>query len=67
MSSLLLLQEVSELQEQLRDIMFYMEAQQKLAATTEVSQSEIQDSQIVVSPSGGASGGGGRKARKKGR
>ena len=61
------MQEVAELQEQLRDIMFYMEAQQKLAANTEVSQSEIQDSQVVVSPSVGATGGGGRKVRKKGR
>ena len=53
-----------DLQEQLRDVMFYVEAQQKLANTKEVSQEEIQGSQVVVSPSNAS---GSRKSRKKGR
>ena len=63
------------MREQLRDVMFYLEAGQKLASSTEVTQDEIQQGQVVVgeSPqgaSGGATGGGsggGRKLRKKGR
>lgn len=40
--------ELTEMKEQLRDIMFYVEGQQKLAETTDVSQEEIQDSQVIV-------------------
>ena len=36
------------MKEQLRDIMFYVEGQQKLAETTDVTQEEIQDSQVIV-------------------
>ena len=60
------MQEIKDLQEQLRDVMFYLEAQQKLSSTTEVSQEEIQEGQVIV----GAAAGGGKgtkKGRKKGR
>ncbi|KAL5016961.1 hypothetical protein ScPMuIL_006550 [Solemya velum] len=40
--------EMKDLQEQLRDVMFYLEAQQKLANTDEVSQEEIQESQVIL-------------------
>ena len=62
------------MRDQLRDLMFYLEAGQKLASTNEVSQEELQQGHVVVgsSPSSvggaqGGGGGGGRKARKKGR
>ena len=58
------MQEVKDLQEQLRDVMFYLEAQQKLSKTTEVSQEELQEGQIVMGPQGGATG---KTRRKKGR
>ncbi len=45
--------------------MFYLEAQQKLASTTEVSQQEIQEGQVILGASAGATGG--KKGRKKGR
>lgn len=57
-------QEIRELRDQLRDLMFYLEAQQTLASTTEATQQEIQDGQIIVqSPT--ASGHTGKKSRKK--
>lgn len=40
--------EISELRDQLRDVMFYLEAQDKLANTADVSQEEIQDGQVIV-------------------
>ncbi|KAL3856749.1 hypothetical protein ACJMK2_011472 [Sinanodonta woodiana] len=60
-------QEIQDLKEQLRDVMFFVEAQQKLANTSDVSQEEIQEGQIIVgaaSPNPAASG---RRSRKKNR
>ena len=57
---------MAELQEQLRDVMFYIDAKQKLQATDEVTQQEIEDSQIVVQPGPQATAGS-KKPRKKGR
>lgn len=59
------LQEIQELREQLRDVMFFMEAQQKLSETSEVSQTELQQSQVIVG--GGASGTSPSTRSKKGR
>lgn len=58
-------QEIQELREQLRDVMFYMEAQQKLSETSEVSQTELQQSHVIVG--GGASGTSPSPRSKKGR
>ena len=59
-----LVQEIAELRDQLRDLMFYLEAKQTLATTTEATQQEIQAGQIIVqSPT--TSGQGGKKSRKK--
>lgn len=56
--------EIGELREQLRDLMFFLEAKQTLATTTEATQQEIQEGQIIVqSPT--ASGHAGKKGRKK--
>ncbi|KAL8591582.1 hypothetical protein ACOMHN_055549 [Nucella lapillus] len=70
--------EVGELREQLRDVMFYLEAQQKLSTASDISQEEIQDGQIIVgaaasssscsSPSdfsGGGVGGGKKRSKKR--
>ena len=70
------LQEVSDLQEQLRDVMFYLEAQQKLAGgegLDGMSREELQESQVIVgaassstsSQQGAAGGGSGKKSRRK--
>ena len=56
---------MTDLQEQLRDVMFYLEAQQKLANTNVVTQEEIQEGQVIIGATGGTPGG--KKARKKGR
>lgn len=59
------MKEVKDLQEQLRDIMFYLEAQQKIAKESNETQQEIQEGHIVVgAPSASHSG---KKGRKKGR
>ena len=42
-------QEITDLKEQLRDIMFYFEAQQKFATTEIATAEELQDSTIVLS------------------
>ncbi|RVE66239.1 hypothetical protein OJAV_G00124110 [Oryzias javanicus] len=47
---------ISELQEQLRDVMFYMDAQQKIEQLSSEARSEIQDGQINI-PAGAADGG----------
>ncbi|KAK3707696.1 hypothetical protein RRG08_050511 [Elysia crispata] len=68
--------EVSDLQEQLRDVMFYLEAQQKLAGgegLDGMSREELQESQVIVgaassstsSQQGAAGGGSGKKSRRK--
>jgi BRCA1-associated protein len=52
--------EIQELQLQLRDIMFYLDAQNKMSESKEVTQEEIQNSQLVINntenEAGGASG-----------
>ena len=45
---------MSELQEQLRDVMFYLEAKNTLASADGATQQEIQDGQIIVQPAAGA-------------
>ncbi|CAL1548415.1 unnamed protein product [Lymnaea stagnalis] len=57
-------QEISELQEQLRDIMFYLDAQRKLAENPGVSQEEIQGGQVIVGAAATPAGNG-KKIRKK--
>lgn len=57
--------ELKDLKEQLRDVMFYFEAQQKLSTTTEVTQEEIEGGQIVVGAAGPSPGKSTRKAKKK--
>lgn len=71
---------ISELQEQLRDVMFYLETQQQINQMPAEARQEIQDGQINIaaapgqpmpgqSSSGGcsASGGGGRPGGRKSR
>ena len=62
---LIIPQEISELKDNIQDLMFHMEAQQKLKGAEGVSQEEIEESHVVI----GASGTGGsrpsRKPRKK--
>ncbi|XP_064612632.1 LOW QUALITY PROTEIN: BRCA1-associated protein-like [Liolophura sinensis] len=61
-------EEIEELREQLRDVMFYLEAQQKLSSTKEVSQTEIQEGQIIVGAAAEESPSPrGKRGRKKGR
>uniref|UniRef100_A0A0B7A5Q6 BRCA1-associated protein n=1 Tax=Arion vulgaris TaxID=1028688 RepID=A0A0B7A5Q6_9EUPU len=57
-------QEIAELRDQLRDVMFYLEAQQKLTNSTGVSQEEIQGSQVIVGAAAAPSHSG-KKTRKK--
>ncbi|CAC5377539.1 BRAP [Mytilus coruscus] len=59
--------EINELREQLRDVMFYLEAQQKLSSATEISQEEIQDGKVIVGASGNTSSPISRRGRKKDR
>lgn len=56
--------ELQDLREQLRDVMFYMEAQGKLQQAEGVSQEEIQGSHVIVGAASGTSPGA-RKPRKK--
>ncbi|KAK7088267.1 BRCA1-associated protein-like [Littorina saxatilis] len=57
--------EISELREQLRDVMFYLEAQQKLANTTEISQEELQDGQVIVGAAASPESGGKKRSKKR--
>ncbi|ESO03286.1 hypothetical protein HELRODRAFT_100087 [Helobdella robusta] len=63
--------EIKELQDQLRDIMFYLEAKDRLKETKDISQEEIAQGQISLQTeephgvTGSSSGGGGRRNRKK--
>lgn len=57
-------QEIADLREQLRDVMFFLEAQEKLANTTDVSQEEIQEGQVIVGATASPSAVG-RKGHKK--
>jgi BRCA1-associated protein len=55
------LQEIGDLREQLRDVMFFLEAQNTLSKTTDVSQEELQDGQVIV----GAAASGESSAKKR--
>ncbi|KAK7480039.1 hypothetical protein BaRGS_00028676, partial [Batillaria attramentaria] len=57
--------EISELRDQLRDVMFYLEAQDKLANTADVSQEEIQDGQVIVGAAASSPSSSARRGRKK--
>ncbi|KAJ8312712.1 hypothetical protein KUTeg_010085 [Tegillarca granosa] len=59
--------EIQDLREQLRDVMFFLEAQKKLSDTNVVSQQEIEESQIYVGASGTTPSPTGRRGRKKDR
>lgn len=50
--------QIGELQEQLRDVLFFLEAKDKLQTVTEVSKEELQGGQIYIQDSGGAGAGG---------
>ncbi|KAK9532212.1 hypothetical protein VZT92_009609 [Zoarces viviparus] len=60
---------ISELQEQLRDVMFYLEAQQQIEHLPPEARSEIQEGQINIgaSPSDAAGGAGGSSSSGRGR
>ena len=45
---------MNDLQEQVRDLMFYLETQKKIAESPEGARQELQEGQVVVSQ--GASG-----------
>ncbi len=40
--------EIKELQNQLRDVMFYLDAQSKMSQSKDVSNEEIQNSQLII-------------------
>ena len=61
----LCVQEIGELREQLRDVMFYLEAQDKLATTADVSQEEIQDGQVIVGAAAAPETGGKKRSKKR--
>lgn len=61
-------EEIKDLKEQLRDVMFFLEAQETLSQTPEKTRQEIQEGQITIgaaSPSPDARGA--RRGRKKGK
>jgi len=43
-------QELSELRDQLRDLMFFLEAKDTLATASSATQQEIQEGRIIVQP-----------------
>lgn len=57
--------EVIDLQEQVRDLMFYLNAKEKLQEVSDVSQEEIQEGQIVIGEASASSSEGVSKSRKK--
>lgn len=59
--------EIQELQEQLRDLMFYLDAKDKISSASSDIRQEIQEGTIVVGASGGsgASGSGTQKQRRR--
>lgn len=59
-------QEIKDLQDQVKDLMFYLETQQKISQAPEGTKQDIQGGHLVVTVSPEASGGG-KKGRKKGR
>lgn len=57
--------EISELRDQLRDVMFFLEAQDKLANSADVTQEEIQDGQVIVGAAASSASTSARRGRKK--
>nr|XP_034974286.1 BRCA1-associated protein isoform X4 [Zootoca vivipara] len=63
-------QQITEVQEQLRDVMFYLETQQKINHLPAEARQEIQDGQIniaMASSAGSSAGGPGKPSSRKGR
>jgi len=58
-------QEMSELRDQLRDLMFFLEAKDTLATASDATQQEIQEGRIIVQPSGSDATGTPAAANKK--
>jgi BRCA1-associated protein len=56
--------ELTDLRDQLRDVMFFLEAKDTLAATSGATQQEIQEGQIIVQSSPGEASGGSASAKK---
>lgn len=62
--------QIAEIQEQLRDVMFYLETQQQINHLPAEARQEIQEGQInipVGSSSGSSAGGSGKPSSRKGR
>ncbi|XP_072024584.1 BRCA1-associated protein-like [Amphiura filiformis] len=59
--------EIHDLKEQLRDVMFFLDAQQKINETSEDTRQEIQEGQILVGAAAPDPAKAHRKGRKKGR
>ncbi|XP_028597145.1 BRCA1-associated protein isoform X1 [Podarcis muralis] len=62
--------QITEVQEQLRDVMFYLETQQKINHLPAEARQEIQDGQIniaMASSAGSSAGGPGKSSSRKGR
>lgn len=57
-------QEMKELQEQVRDLMFYLETQKKIEESPDTTKEELQSGQVVL-PAPTAAATPHRKARKK--
>ena len=58
-------QEMSELRDQLRDLMFFLEAKDTLATTSSATQQEIQEGRIVVQSNASEASGTPSSANKK--
>ncbi|KAJ7309821.1 hypothetical protein JRQ81_007891 [Phrynocephalus forsythii] len=61
--------QIADIQEQLRDVMFYLEAQQKISHLPAEARQEIQDGQIniAMASASSSSGGPGKPSSRKGR
>ncbi|XP_071480880.1 BRCA1-associated protein-like [Diadema antillarum] len=59
--------EISDLKDQLRDVMFFIEAQETLNKTPERTRQEIQEGQITIGASPSPEGRPSRRGRKKGK
>lgn len=57
--------EMKELQEQVRDLMFYLETQKKVEASPEETRQELQKGHVVLPPAAPASTTPSRKHKKK--
>lgn len=57
--------EIEELKDQVRDLMFFLEAQDKLKNSTEVTAEEMQNSSLVVSPSSSSTSSKASKSKSK--